>query len=115
MSVMIQPSPHHNSKQGIELKILDFLIFKTATLTVFAVSCVSATSSFAQPAQNDVTGVVSSPKMTTHQHGDCVLVCYDPAINSLSCQIKQRVVHFESSRNILQMMTYNSKDKSDIA
>ncbi|SDR48187.1 invasion associated locus B family protein [Pseudovibrio sp. Tun.PSC04-5.I4] len=90
---------------------LSNVLFASASGVLALASPISA---FAQSA-NTEAAVQSSPKVTTQQHGDWLLECYDPAVNGISCQIKQRVVHNESGQNILMMtLAHNPKDKSDI-
>lgn len=78
------------------------------------VALTSPLSAFAQSGETKAA-VQSSPKVTTQQHGDWLLECYDPAVNGINCQIKQRVVHNESGQNMLMMtLAHNPTDKSDI-
>ncbi len=99
------------------MKISSFSFRAIATFAIAAFTSLNS-SAFAQSgpaATPEKKEVVSSPKVTTQQHGDWLLECYDPAVNGVTCQIMQRVVHNESGQNILVMtMTYNAKEKSDI-
>lgn len=62
-----------------------------------------------------VDAVASGPKVTTQQHGDWLLECYDPAINNVNCQIKQRIVQKDSDQNILVMsMAFDPKAKTTV-
>lgn len=57
----------------------------------------------------------SGPKITTQQHGDWLLECYDPAINGVNCQIKQRIIQQESEQNILVIsLAYEPKEKTNV-
>ncbi|KZL25990.1 invasion associated locus B family protein [Pseudovibrio sp. WM33] len=97
------------------MKIFGFPLRTIAALALGVVAFLGATPGFAQSAPKGDAAVASSPKVTTQQHGDWMLECYDPAVNGMSCQIKQRVVHNESGQNILLMtLTYSPKEKSDM-
>ena len=57
----------------------------------------------------------SGPKVTVQQHGDWLLECYDPAINNVNCQIKQRIVQKDSDQNILVMsIAFDPKEKTNV-
>ncbi|MBT9372213.1 invasion associated locus B family protein [Rhizobium sp. CSW-27] len=59
--------------------------------------------------------VQSGPKVTVQQHGDWLLECYDPAINNVNCQIKQRIAQKDTDRNILVMsIAFDPKAKSNV-
>lgn len=59
--------------------------------------------------------VQSGPKVTVQQHGDWLLECYDPAINNVNCQIKQRIAQKDTERNILVMsIAYDPKQKTNV-
>lgn len=59
--------------------------------------------------------VQSGPKVTVQQHGDWLLECYDPAINNVNCQIKQRVVQKDTEKNILVIsLAFDPKEKTNV-
>ncbi|WP_377298599.1 invasion associated locus B family protein [Rhizobium sp. SGZ-381] len=59
--------------------------------------------------------VQSGPKVTVQQHGDWLMECYDPAVNNVNCQIKQRIAQKDTDRNILVMsIAFDPKAKSNV-
>lgn len=68
-----------------------------------------ATPVFSQSAPQEDA---NSPKVSSQRYGDWMLECVEPAINGMSCQIKQQIVHNESGQSILLMtLTYNPAEK----
>lgn len=59
--------------------------------------------------------VESGPKVTTQQHADWLLECFEPAINGVNCQIKQRIVQNETEQNILVIsIAYDPAEKTNV-
>ena len=97
------------------MKIFGFPLCAITALAMGAVAFLEPTSGFSQTAAKPEAAVQSSPKVSRQQHGDWMLECYDPAVNGMSCQIQQRVVHNESGQTIMQMtLSHNPKDNADI-
>lgn len=90
-----------------------------AAATAAAPAAPAAAAQPADAAENGkdaVPGTVESgPKVTVQQHGDWLLECYDPAINNVNCQIKQRIAQKDTDRNILVMsIAFDPKAKSNV-
>ncbi len=97
------------------MNIFGFPLCTVAALALGAVFFLGGAPGFAQSTQNGEDSVTNGPKVNTQRYGDWLLECYEPAVNGVSCQIKQRVVHKESSQNILLMtVTYSPKEKSNM-
>lgn len=74
-----------------------------------------AASAAAKPADAQPGAVQSGPKVTVQQHGDWLMECYDPAINNVNCQIKQRIAQKDTDRNILVMsIAFDPKAKTNV-
>lgn len=74
-----------------------------------------ADAAAAKPADAQPEAVQSGPKVTVQQHGDWLMECYDPAINNVNCQIKQRIAQKDTDRNILVMsIAFDPKAKTNV-
>lgn len=66
-------------------------------------------------AAGETETIQSGPKVTTQQHGDWLLECYDPAISGVNCQIKQRIIRNGTEQNVLVLsIAYDPEEKSNV-
>lgn len=72
----------------------------------------AAKTDAANPTSKDAP---EGPKVTTQTIGDWVMECYDPAVNGVNCQMAQRIVQKDSSRNILVVsLAYSPSQKANV-